>query len=163
MAAMAALVGALLGAAIPGLFLLTATNRQAESETSRSLSEFLRLQRQAAYAKFFTDAKDLGEALAARNLQRLEKPAEDCPMRVELNMRRDELQSDLANVQLIGSDEARKAAHDVAVTFVALPILMLCTANGTERVFPQVDSITENRPVAEIDAFLEAARRDLMK
>lgn len=161
LAAVAALIGALLGAALPGVFMLTATDRQADSETSRSLSEFLRLQRQAAYAKFYADAKDFGEAVAARDLQRLEKPEDDCPMRLDLNRRRDELLSDLANVQLVGSEEAREAASDVAGSFAAFPILMLCTVDGSERFLPQVEIVREDRPVDAIDAFLQAARRDL--
>lgn len=154
-AAVAALLGALLGAAIPGVFLLTATDRQVESDAERSRDEFVRLQRQSAYAKFVTDANGLDEAVATEIRRTAGSQEYDCPTLIELNKRYDELKADLALVRLIGSEPAIEAAFAVVGEFRTLtgrrtcPDLLLSldfAHDGVEGLLKE---------------FLEVSRRDL--
>lgn len=158
LAAAAALVGALLGASVPGVFTLTATNRQVEGETVRSRSEFLRLQRQEAYAKFVTDVRNLDVMINTIG----SAGANVCGSLVELNRQYDEMENGRALVSLIGSGPARDSGERVSSYYKKTPLSKPCVVDGVDRLMFEVTwSAKGDRNNPFILKFIEAARRDL--
>lgn len=166
LAAICALIGALLGAAIPGVFLLTATDRQVTADTARSRADFLRLQRQIAYAKLVTDARTLDQLVQAvdERSRQTDPVGDDCSARIEANQLYDAVQNDVATVELIGSDAAREAAGNVLQLFTGGIVGVVCQEAGVEKVSRLVHP--RGSPTSTSDAlqrFTEAGRHDLVR
>jgi hypothetical protein len=163
LAAVAALIGALIGAAVPGVFLLASTDRQVEGETDRSRAEFLRLQRQEAYAKFATDVRALDRTVRARGV--FFDNDQDCPSLIDTNEKYEGMMSALSLVNLIGSTSVRTAAAEAIAIFEFFPYAPRCIVGGTEKALPRIEfqvKVSSDEHVIGLDDFIAEARKDLV-
>jgi hypothetical protein len=110
-ALLAALGGAIAGAVLAGVFSYLAARTQVTGATERSHEEFLRTQRQAAYAAFLADA--FAVHIAENNYANLYKPESSRPtpstvdeFDQKFHIAFSRLYSDLALTDLVGTANA---------------------------------------------------------